>query len=182
MVDRGVRHLREALAQIGRQRTCPAGERRDRRVVPHRVDGVVAGLRERPEHGGDVLAGVAVEDLAGVETTLRRIYGLADVLTRDAVPDPLAVRLPSGELPAELGVDEQAPLRIDGEDASRPEARATNGGALGERNSAGLGRDGDEPVARHRDAERAQPVPVERGARHPAVREAERGGPVPGLR
>ena len=41
VVDRRVRHLGEALAQIRRRGPSRAGERRDRRVVAHRRDGVV---------------------------------------------------------------------------------------------------------------------------------------------
>jgi hypothetical protein len=85
-----------------------------------------------------------------------------------------------GELLPELAPDEQSPLRVDREDAAGAETAAPHGLALGKRDRAGLGRDGDE-ISRDREAQRAKPVAVQRGARDPSVGEDERGRAVPRL-
>ena len=48
VVDRGVRHLREPLAEEAEQRPDAPGERRQRRVVAHRRDRLVALRSHRP--------------------------------------------------------------------------------------------------------------------------------------
>ena len=61
VVDRRVRDLREALPKVRRERPSASRERRDRRVVAHRVDGLLPRLRDRPQHQAQLLSRVAVE-------------------------------------------------------------------------------------------------------------------------
>ncbi len=181
MVDRRVRHLREALAEVRREGPCAAGEGRDRRVVAHRVDGVLAGLRDRSQHQAELLARVPVERMSDGEVLGGRRERLALGAEVDARLDPRRVRLAPSELALELSVEEQPAIGVDREELARPESCAPHDGALGERDRARLRRDRDEAVVAHRDAQRAQPVPVEGRAAHDAVAVDEAGGTVPRL-
>ena len=91
------------------------------------------------------------------------------------------VRTPSGQLPAQLASEEEAAHGIDDEDAPGTEAGAPHARSLGERHRSGLRRDRHEPVVGYGDAQRTEPVAVERGSARRAVREAERSRTVPGL-
>ena len=182
VVDRGIRHLGEALSEVGRERTGTAGERRDRRVVAHRRDRIVAGLGERAEHRVQLLAGVAVEDVTRVQSALGRCDRLARrrrVTMLAATHAP--VRTPPGELTPQLVAEQQPARRVDDEDPAGPEPRAPHTRTVRQRDGPRLGRDRHEAVVGDGDAKRPQPVAVERGAARPAVGEAERGGPVPRL-
>ena len=64
VVDRRVRHLREALAEVRVQRPRTAGERRQRGVVAHRRGRLVPAARDRPQDQAHVLARVAELRLA----------------------------------------------------------------------------------------------------------------------
>src|SRR5437879_2041032 len=54
MVDRGVRHLREALFDVPEDRPPPIRERRERGVVAHRRDGLGSGGSHRPKDTRDL--------------------------------------------------------------------------------------------------------------------------------
>ncbi len=157
------------------------GERRDRRVVAHRVHGIPSGLRDRPQHQAQLLPRVPVERMPGGEVLLADPGRSTLLACRDGRGDPGRVRLATGELPLELAVEQQASLRIDGQLLAGAEPRPPHGALVGERDRPRLGGDGNEPVAAHRHAERTQAVAVERGAAHDAVRVDETGRPVPRL-
>ncbi len=106
MVDRRVRHLREALPEVRRERAVASGEWRDRRVVTHRRDGVVTALREWPQHRVQLLARVAVEHVAPVEGVLGRVDGTPCVRAPDALLHPCAIRPAPCELAPQLGIDQ----------------------------------------------------------------------------
>ena len=181
VVDRGVRHLREALSEVGGERARAAGERCDRGVVAHRRDGVVAGLRQRAEHRVQLLARVAVEDMSRVQAVVGSLDRLACVGGHGVRRNPAPVRTPPRELAPQL-VPEQEPVHgIDDEDPARAETRAPDARTLGERYRPRLGCNRDEPVVGDRDAQRPKPVAVECGSARPAVREAEGGRAVPRL-
>ncbi len=181
MIDGRVGDLGEALTQVGRQRPSPAGERRDRGVVPHGIDRIVSRLRERAQHRGQVLARIAVQHLARIERLLRWGHGIADGGSNRARRDPLAVRTAPRELLSDLAVQEQAALRIEGQDPAGPETEAAHMRALRQRHGSRLGCGRDEAVVGHGDPEGTEPVAVERRARDPSVAEAQCGRPVPRL-
>ena len=181
VVDRRVRDLREALPEVRRERTCAAGQRRDRRIVSHRVDRVATGLRDRSEHEAQLLAGVAVQRVAGGEVLLGHGDRLALLAEHERVGHPTRVWPRAGERSRELAVEEDAALGVDGEELAGREARPPHRDSLGQRHGARLGRDRDEPVGADGDAQRPEPVPVELRAARRAVREHEPRGPVPGL-
>ena len=181
VIDRGVRHLCEALPEVRRKRPPPSRERRDRGVVAHRVDGVLTRLRDWPQHERELFARVAVKHVTRAEVALRRRERLALLREAHALVYPGGVGLARGELALELAVEEQAAPWVERQELAGAEPGATDGDALRQRDRAGLGRHGDEAVVAHGHAQRAQPVPVERRAADHAVREHEPGGPVPGL-
>ena len=181
VVDRGVGHLGEPLAEVGRERACTPGERRDRRVVAHRVDGVAPALRDRAEHEAQLLARVAVQRVARDELGLGRRDPVARLAEADALGHPGRVGPARRELSRELGVEAQAALGVDREELARPETCAPDADALGQRNGARLGGDRDEPVVADRDTERAESVPVELRTADDAIREDEPRRPVPRL-
>ena len=124
VVDRGVRHLREALSEVGGERARAAGEWCDRGIVAHRRDGVVAGLCERSEHRVELLACVAVQDLSRVQAVVGSLDRLACVGGHGVRRHPAPVRAPPRELAPQL-VPEQEPVHgIDDEDPARAETRA----------------------------------------------------------
>ena len=173
VIDRGVRHLGEPLPEVRRERSRAAGERRDRGVVSHRVHGIAARLGDRAQHEAELLARVAVQRVARDEVGLGGGAGLAPLEERDARVDPRGVRLAPRELALQLAVEEQPALGVDREDLARAEARAADCGALRERDRAGLRADGDQAVVADGDAQRPQPVAVERRTARDAVREDE---------
>ena len=65
-IDRRVRHLGEVLLEIGEQQLGLVGQGRDRRVVAHRADRLVAGGAHRRHQDLEVLLGVA-EGLLAIE-------------------------------------------------------------------------------------------------------------------
>ena len=72
MVDRRIRHLRKALAEIGRDRPRAAGERRQGRVVSHRRSGLLTGRRRRAEEEEEILAREPDPHLARCQILRRR--------------------------------------------------------------------------------------------------------------
>ena len=181
VVDRGIRHLREALSKVGRERTGTAGQRRDRRVVAHRRDRIVAGLGERAEHRVELLAGVAVEDVTRVQSALGRCDRLARVGGDDARGHPPAVRMPTGQFTPQLVAEQQPARRVDDEDPAGPEPGAPHTRTVRERTAPASDATVTRSVIGDGDAKRPQPVAIERGTARPAVGEAERGRPVPRL-
>ena len=77
-VDRGVRHLREALLEVREQAGRVLGEHRQGNVVPHRPGRLLGIARHRRQHNADVLLRVAERKLrpaklVGLRDPLRRI-------------------------------------------------------------------------------------------------------------
>jgi hypothetical protein len=145
MVDRRIRDLCEALAEVRRERPRAARERGDRRVVPHRVHGVAPRLRDRTEHQAQVLARVAVQGMPCDEVVCGRLQPLAGLAEADALRDPGRVGPRGGELAGQLAVEPQPVLRVDREERARAEASPPDADPLGKRDGARLGGDGDEP-------------------------------------
>ncbi len=163
VVDRGIRHLREALSEVGRKRACAPGERRDRRVVAHRRDRIVAGLGERAEHRVQLLAGVAVENVTRVQSVLGRCDRLAGIGADDARRHPPPVRVPTCQLAPQLVAEQEPARRVDDEDPAGTEPCPLHARSVRERDGSRLGRDRHEAVVGYGDAKRPQPVAIERG-------------------
>ena len=82
---------------------------------------------------------------------------------------------------SELRADEEASFRIDGEDASRAEARPAHANAFGQGHGPCLGGNRDETVVGHCNAQRTEPVAVECRSGDTPIREAEPRRAVPRL-
>ena len=79
-----------------------------------------------------------------------------------------------------LGVlEDRAAAGLDQQQLARAEPPAPDRLGGGERHGAGLGGDGDQPVAGHGEGRRPQPVAVDQRADPPAVGEDDRRRPVP---
>ena len=181
VVDRRVRHLREALAEVRVERPGAAGEQGQRGVVAHRGGRLVTAARDRAEDDVDVLARVAEGRLAGGQVALRRLDRRPVRAAPQALVEPAPVRLPRGEPRLDRAVLLEAPVGIDGDDLPGAEPAAADRPAPREVDGAGLGRADDEAVGTDRIAQRPQSVAVERGADDAAVGEDEPGRTVPRL-
>ena len=184
-VDRRVRDLREELLEVGEQRRRLVGEHRERDVVAHRADRLLALGRHRREQDPQVLLRVAERELAGAQRLARlAALALGQVLQpHDALLVPLAVGPAGGHAALDLVVldDPARPRRRRGRacpGCSRPLRRTFSAGLV---EHAGLRAEHDPAVLGLHPAAGAQAVAVERGADHAAVGEADRGGPVPRL-
>ena len=181
MVHRGVRHLREPLAQVVEDRAAVAAERRDRRVVAHRERGLLPVRGRRPDHHAQVLARVAVQDLLRHE--LVRSQGL-DARHLGEPRDPMLLRPGGPRLFVRHGADrvvvQPAVPRIDHDHLTRPELAATNA-SLRQVDDPGLGRADDEAVVGRPVAQGPEPVAVERRTDGDAIGEDQRRRTVPRL-
>ena len=185
-VDRRVRDLGERLAEVVGDRPVEAAATGRRRVVAHAPERLVALERHRldVEPGAlGVEAGEVAQDVVGRGSRVRR--GPRD---RHRGGDPVLVdraRRVVDRQRAErpglgLGVlEDRPPARLDEQQLARAEPAAPDGLGRGERHRAGLRGDRHEPVARHRERRRPQPVAVDQRADPPAVREHDRRRPVP---
>ncbi len=120
MIHGGVRHLREALAQVVEDRAPVTAERGDRRVVAHRERGLLPVRRGGAEHHGQVLPRIAVLDLTRQQLVLG--HGLdARHLRQPGDPTLLGPRRPRPLLrdSPDRVVVEPAPARIDDDHLAR---------------------------------------------------------------
>ena len=185
-VDRRIRDLREQLLEVVVERLVLVRQHRERRVVAHRADALLAGLRHRAEQELEVLLRVA-EGLLAVEQRLgvgRRERPRGHVLELDAhALDPLAVGLGRGELVLQfLVLDDAALLQVDQQHLAGLQAPLLDDAVLRDhRQHAGFGGADHQVVVGDDVARRAQAVAVERGADLAAVGEDHRGRAVPGL-
>ena len=181
-VDRRVRDLGERLAQmVGDGPVQPRPTRR-RRVVAHAPERLVRFERHRldVEAGAfGVEAGEVAQDVVG------RVAGRGG---RGGACEPVLVHRSRRVVDREraegarlrLGVLEDRPAaRLDQQQLARPEPATPDGLGGGERHGARLGRDGDEPVARHGEGRRPQAVPVDQRTHGPPVGEDDRRRSVP---
>ena len=168
-IDRRVGDLGEVLLEIGVEQLRLVGQRRDRRVVAHRADGLLAGDRHRGHQQLEVFLGVA-EGLLAIEQrhvgARRGDRHRRQVLEHDlGARQPLLVGLGAGQLGLDLVVvDDAALLEVDEQHLARLQAPLLDDAALLDRQHAGLrGHDHLVVVGDH-VAGRAQAVAVERGA------------------
>jgi hypothetical protein len=95
-VDRRVGDLREELLEVAEQRRALIGEDRQRGVVAHRADGLLARARHRSVQHAQVLLRVAEGELALAQRQLGhrpRGRGLQVVELHDVLVEPRAVGL-----------------------------------------------------------------------------------------
>ena len=186
-IDRRVGHLREVLLEIGEQQLGFVGQRRDRRVVAHGADRLLALHRHRRHQDAQVLLRVAEGLLAIEQREVGERRGLArragQVLEHDlGALEPFLVGVALGQGRLELLVGNEAALvEIDEQHLARLQAPLGDDVLLGDGQHAHLGGHDDAPVAGHEVARGAQPVAVQRGADLPAVGEGDRRRAVPRL-
>jgi hypothetical protein len=184
-VDRRVRDLGEQLLEVVVERLGAIREHRERRIVAHRADALLAGLGHRAHEELDVLLRVA-EGLLPVEQGLRELRQLRSgrqllELDADAV-DPLPIRACRGELVLQLlVVDDAALLEIDQEHLAGLQAPLLDDPVLRNRQDAGLRRHDHEAIVGDDVARRAQAVAVERRADLPSVGKHHRRRAIPRL-
>jgi hypothetical protein len=182
-VDGRVGDLGECLAEMVRDRTVQPAATGRRGVVAHAPQRLVALEGHRPDveagalgiDAGEVAQGV-VERLARLD---RRRSGLGSVFVErpggvvdgQRAQDP-ALRVGVLEDDPTAGLHEQHLARSEPTTAHRLGRR--------ERDGTGLRRDGHEPVARHGEGRRPEPVAIDQCADAAAVGEDDRGRPVPG--
>ena len=188
-VDRRVRHLREVLLEVGVQQLGLRRQRRDRRVVAHRADGLLAALRHGRHQQLEALLRVA-ERLLQIEQPRRstssrraRCFGSGRSETRICVRfSHVSYGLLRGDLRLQLLVgDDAALLQVDEQHLARLQAPLLHDRLLRHGQHAGFRGHDHEVVLGHEVARRAQAVAVERGADLAAVGEGHRGRAVPRL-
>ena len=184
-VDRRVRHLREALAEIRVQALRNARQRWDRRIVPHAPHGVLArrghGLRDVAQ----VLEAPAEGELARDElgAVARRGGDPGSRAKRaDRAGGPASVGAAAGHLPLGVGVAEDGlASRVHDDHLTGAQAPALDDLPRVQVHEPHLGPGDEQTVARDLVATGPQAVAVQRRAGDDAVRERQRRGPVPRL-
>ena len=185
-IDRRVGHLGEVLLEIGEQQLGLVGQRRDRRVVAHGADGLLALAPHRRHQDAQVFLGVA-EGLLAIEqrqVRQRRLAGrVRQFLEHDLRAfEPLLVGVALGQRRLELLVGNEAALvEIDEQHLARLQAPLGHDVLLRNGQHAHLGGHDDAVVAGDEIARRAQAVAVEGGADLAAVGERDRRRAVPRL-
>ena len=185
-VDRRVRHLGEVLLEVGEQQLRPVGQRRDRRVVAHRADRLLAGGAHRRHQDLEVFLGVAEGLLAIEQSEVRQRrprLGRRQLLEQDQrVHQPFLVGMAARELRLDLLVgNEAAFLEVDEQHLAGLQAPLGDDVALRDRQHAHFRGHDDAVVAGDEIARRPQAVAVERRADLAAVGEGDRRRAVPRL-
>ena len=184
-VDRRVGHLREELLEVAEQRRALVGEDRQRGVVAHRADGLLARARHRGVQHAQVLLRVAEGELALAQRELGRgprRPGLEVVELHDVLVEPGAVGLLGRDPVLDLLVLDDPPLdEVDEEDLARLQAPEALDVLRAHAEHPGLRAQDDVAVLGLHPAPGAQAVAVERGAHDAAVGEGHRRRAVPRL-
>ncbi len=184
-IDRGIGHLREALAKIGVDALRKLRERGNRRVVAHAPHGVGAGTAHGLEHVPEVLETVAepalkLAELLGLRGGRHpRRVGLEP---GHVARHPAGIGPPSRDL--ELGVEIADDLPAPGvhqEHLSRPHLPALDHVRGIEIQQAHLGPCGHQAIAPDLVATRAKAVAIDDRAGHDTVGERHCRGPIPRL-
>ena len=180
VVDRGIRHLREPLAEVAEERPRTAGERRERGVVAHRRSRLVPMSGRRTHDHGQLLARVAKQHMPRSKLFLRRRDRLSGRRLPPPFFEPASVRARIRKTPLDRIVLLEAALRVDGEHLTRPEPSTASTRSRRHVEDTRLGGTADE-VAGDDVAKRTQAVPVESGADDAPVGEDDPGRAVPRL-
>ncbi len=185
-IDRWVGHLREVLLEIGEQELGLVGQRRDRRVVAHGADRLLALGRHRRHQDAQVFLGVAERLLAIEQREIRQrrlVRRGRQLLEHDLrALEPLLVGVAPGERRLELLVgNEPALVEIDQQHLARLQAPLGNDVLLRDRQDPHLGGHDDAAVAGHEITRGPQAVAVEGRADLPPIGESDRRRTVPRL-
>ncbi len=182
-VDRRVRHLREKLVEVVEQRAALLGKRRERRVVAHRTDRLLARFGHRVDDELEILVRIAEEPLAAQEVAGhggRHDFG-EKTLDGDAVLfNPAAVGTPAGIARLDFRIVHDAVVRqVEIHHRTRTQTAVFHDFVRRNVHDTRFGRQNEEIGARQGPARRTQSVAVQRRAGRDAVREGDRGGSVP---
>ncbi len=185
-IDRRVGDLRELLVEVRRQVGRAIRQTRERRVVPHRTDRLLAVDRHRQHDQLDVLVGVTVCALQPRQPVtrhaLRRRYRIALREVEHVLGQPSLVGEPARDIALELVVvDDPALLGIDHEHHPGLQA-ALRLDALGWHvDHAGLRRQDHLALGGDRPSRGPEAIAIERGPDQLPVGEHDRRGTVPRL-
>src|SRR5881628_1133305 len=173
-VDRRVRDLREALAEIRVQAGWDARERRDWRIVAHAPHGVVPLATHRLEHVAQVLEappeGHLTGDALGLRCGRRIGHRCRRTQQADAPRGPPAVGAAPGHLALRLPVpQDRLAARVYDEQLTRPESAAFHHVGRVQIDEPRLRARHHQSVAGYFVAARPQAVTVERRAYEHAV-------------
>ena len=185
-VDGRVGHLGEELLEVREKVDRALAENRQRGVVSHRADRLLAIAGHRGEDELQLLLGIAegaVPDQEGAGVGIGRLGDRIQLVETDG---SLADPLPVGVAPAEHALDgvvvqDLAGLGVDQEQPARLQPPLLADALLGDRQHPGLGGHHHPTVLGDQPAGRAEAVAVEGGADQAAVGEGDGGGAVPGL-
>ncbi len=185
-IDGRVRHLGEALPQVGVQGWRHPRERRNRGVVSHAPDAVLAGAAHRFEPVAQILEAPAEGDLArdaigpGELGRLGRRRGRPQ--RANAPGRPAREGSPARHLALRLRVpQDRLAARVDHQEFARAEAAAVDHQGGVEIDQPRLGARDHQSVPGDLVAAGSEAVAIERGAHDHAVGEGQCRGPVPRL-
>ena len=185
-VDGRVRHLREALLEVRKQRRMRVGERRQRLVRAHGH----GRLHAADCHGQDRIFNILVRVAKGRAQARALLLaqrggggdGTGDVLKAQYAPRPFAIGALGGEARLDRAIFQQfAGPDIGHEDAAGVEPPAARDARAFLMERAGLGGEDQPALVGEGAAQRAQAVAVQRGADHVAIAVQNGGGAVPRL-
>ena len=185
-VDGRVRHLREALLEVRKQRRMRVGERRQRLVRAHGH----GRLHAADCHGQDRIFNILVRVAKGRAQARALLLaqrggggdGTGDVLKAQYAPRPFAVGAPGGKARLDRAVFQKfARAHVRHEDAAGVEPPAARDVRAFLMERASLGGEDQPALVGEGAAQRAQAVAVQRGADHVAIAVQNGGGAVPRL-
>ncbi len=184
-IDRRVRHLREQLLEVVVENLRTVREHRQRGIVAHRTERLLAVLSHRRQQQLHILLRIPEHLLAVQQRDLRwrRRCWLGHVVEAQPAPvDPFAIRLLRGQGSLQfLVVDDAALIQVDQQHLSRLQTPLLDDSRLGNVEHANFRGHDDKVVVSDDKARRPQAVAVERGADLAAVGECHRRRAVPRL-
>ena len=192
-IDGRIGHLGEELLEIGVEQLGSFAQHRERAVVAHRAERLLALRRHRREEQAKILPRVAVQSLDGrarvIPECTVRARGLLVLLPRVEIAyphqvgcEPVPIGLGGGEIRLELAVFEDAlPLRIDDDHPSRRQPTEPADSLRRNVHRPRLGCDDYQVVGGDGEPRRAESVAIQARPDLFAVAEGDEGGSVPGL-
>ena len=186
-VDRRVGHLAEILAEVVVHAAIGVRQHRERRVVAHRADGLLAVLDHGMEDHFQILDRPARRELPAAELIGLEMLGGRRVLLDqgvelDGTRRPVRVIVGVGQHVLQFAVlVERGLVHIDGQHFARPQPALLDDFGVVLRHHAGLGAGDQQVVRRAHVAQGAEPVAVEPDQRPLAGDGGDGGRAVPRL-